>query len=107
MQSIVGASVSSNAMDAQARVIAYLPQCDVCLFSSLSGASSSISCSPHSQLFLSLFRGFRGTTSSLSLSSTLQSVFSVPWWLGDSCWRIAVRLHCRTRGVCTLYTYFV
>ena len=35
-------------------------------------------CSPHSQPFLSMFRGFRGTMSSLSLSSTLQSVFSIP-----------------------------
>ena len=43
------------------------------IFGSLSGASSPISCSPHSQPFLSLFRGFRGTMSSLSLSSTLQS----------------------------------
>ena len=59
-------------------VIVYLPQSGVFLFGSLSGASSPISCSPHSQPFLSLFRGFRGTTNSLSLSSTLQSVFSIP-----------------------------
>jgi len=46
----------------------------------------------HSQSFLEAWR---------TLALFYDEVFCVSWWLGDSCWRIAVRLHCRTCGICT------